>query len=60
MKECLFNDAAAFLSGYSSLLRADLDTFPTPGGDDFIDDQDDDDHDDSDDDDDDHYDDDDY
>jgi len=30
-QECLFNAAAAFLSGYSSLLRADLDTFPTPG-----------------------------
>ena len=43
MKECLFNAAAGFLSGYSSLLRADLDTFPTPGGDHFIDDHDDDD-----------------
>ena len=59
MKECLFNDAAAFLSGYSSLLRADLDTFPTPGGDDHIDDHDDDD-DDSDDHDNHHYDDDGY
>ena len=31
-QECLFNPAASFITGYSSLLRADLDTFPTPGG----------------------------
>ena len=30
-QECLFNPVAAFLANYSSLLRADLDTFPTPG-----------------------------
>ena len=39
-QECLFNPAASFLSGYSSLLRADLDTFPTPGGDNGNDDND--------------------
>jgi hypothetical protein len=29
-QECLFNPAAAFLQHYRLLLRADLDTFPTP------------------------------
>jgi len=29
-QECLFNDASRFLRSYKVLLRADLDTFPTP------------------------------